>query len=127
MNTALVVVGVIVMLVGIVGAAFGFIAASSAETTYAFFCPSGQMPPQACAGLLASAATYSILGDVMSGVFVLGLALAIAGAILTDRPPVALIPVPPVPPPGAWRICVKCSASMPYADRFCPHCGTPQW
>ena len=127
MRTAVIVVGLVVMLVGIAGAAYGFLSASSVETSYALFCPSGQMPPEFCAALLATAAAYRTLANIMSGVFVLGLGLGLAGAFLYEPAPMPVMAPPGIGPPNPWRTCMRCGSSVPSADRFCMRCGAPQW
>ncbi len=127
MRTAVIVVGLVVMLVGIAGAAYGFLSASSVETSYALFCPSGQMPPEFCAALLATAAAYRTLANIMSGVFVLGLGLGLAGAFLYEPAPMPVMAPPGIGPPNPWRTCLRCGSSVPSDDRFCMRCCAPQW
>jgi len=126
-RTAVIVVGLVVMLVGTAGAAYGFLTASSVETSYTLVCPSGQMPPEFCAALLATAATYRTLAYIMSGVFVLGLGLALAGVFLYEPAPMPVMAPPGIGPPSPWRTCMRCGSSVPSADRFCMGCGAPQW
>src|SRR6267378_995299 len=45
----LLIVGLVFLTVGLLGALYGIVAASGAQTEYDFFCPTGQMPPQFCA------------------------------------------------------------------------------
>ncbi len=127
MKTAVIVVGLVVMLVGIGGAAYGFVTASNVETSDALFCPSGHMPSEVCAALLPTAETYRALTYVMSGVFVLGVGWALAGAFLYEPTPVPVFVPPWVGPPSPWRTCLQCGSTVPSADRFCIRCGSPQW
>jgi len=124
---AVIVVGLVVMLVGIAGAAYGFLTAGSVETSYTLFCPGGQMPPDFCSALLATAASYRTLAYVMSGVFVLGLGIALAGAFLYEPVPMPVLAPPGIGPPNPWRMCARCGSSVPSADRFRMRCGAPQW
>ena len=127
MRIAVIVVGLVVMLVGIAGAAYGFLTAGSVETSYTLFCPGGQMPPDFCSALLATAASYRTLAYVMSGVFGLGLGIALAGAFLYEPVPMPVLAPPGIGPPNPWRMCMRCGSSAPPADRFCMRCGAPQW
>ncbi len=130
-KVALVVVGLVLLLIGIVGALYGFFVASGIETSYVLLCAGGQPEPYPgwCAALLSTASTYRTIAYGMTGVFVVGIAMAVAGAVMQERPPAPpmMMPPQPAPPPGPWRACRNCGRSMPSGDRFCPSCGTAQW
>ncbi len=129
MKVAVLVVGIIVLVVGAIGVLWGFLVANSAETTYAFFCPSGSMPAEFCANLLRTASTYRTVALVSAAIAVGGLAITVAGAAMKGpAPPPAMMPMPqPVPPPvsGAIRTCGRCGRANPWNDRFCANCGAP--
>ncbi len=130
-KVAIFVLGLVLLFVGLLGAAYGWLAASSLETAHAFTCsPSGPPEPYPgwCASLLSSASSYRTLAFGMVAIFVIGVVLSVAGAVMQEVPsaPAMMVP-PPVPPPGALQACKNCGRSMPSTDRFCPSCGTPQW
>ncbi len=130
-KVAVFVLGLVLMFVGLIGAAYGWFVASGLETAHAFTCsPSGPGEPYPgwCAALLSSASSYRTLAYGMVAIFVVGVVLSVAGAIMKDvsSAPTMMMP-PPVPPPGALHTCKNCGRSMPSADRYCPSCGTPQW
>lgn len=131
MKIAVLVVGLVVLLVGVLGALYGWITASTAETSYAVFCTGGNPEPFPgwCDNLLSLASTYRTVAYVMTAVFVVGLALTVGGAAMKAPPaaPLLAMPAQPAPPPNPWRACKNCAKSMPSTDRFCPSCGTAQW
>src|SRR5947208_10346143 len=61
LKLVLLIVGLVIATVGLLGALYGILAASTAQTEYDFFCPGGQMPPQFCASLLSSVSSYHAL------------------------------------------------------------------
>ncbi len=122
------VVGLVLLLVGLFGMLWGFLAATSAETAYTVLCPGGTMPPGFCAGLLSTAATYRTMVYIMGAIGVGGLALTVAGATMKEmRRPTMMPPPPPAPPPvpGAVRTCARCGRANAWDDRFCASCGVP--
>src|SRR5437016_2097475 len=58
LKLVLLIVGIVIATVRLLGALYGILAASTAQTEYDFFCPGGQMPPQFCASLLSSVSSY---------------------------------------------------------------------
>ena len=134
MRVALVVVGALLLLIGLGGALFGFFAASGAEAVYNLSCTGNPSPPPAgfCQTVLSSIASYRAIAYGMLAVFVLGIGLAITGAILQEpqrmvappmMPPPAYMPMAPMPAdPG--RACRNCGRIFPSANVFCPYCGT---
>jgi hypothetical protein len=133
LKLVLLIVGIVILTVGLLGALYGILAASTAQTEYDFFCPGGQMPPQFCASLLSSVSSYHALTVGMAIFGVVGLVLTIAA--LAMKGPLFAAPVssfapmymPPVPPSGAVtsRTCPKCERTNRWVDRFCSACGTP--
>jgi len=132
LKLVLLIVGIVILTVGLLGALYGILAASTAQTEYDFFCPGGQMPPQFCASLLSSVSSYHALTVGMTIFGVVGLVLTIAALAMMGPLFAAAIPtfapmyMPPVPPSGAVtsRTCPKCERTNPWADRFCSACGT---
>src|SRR5207253_2458768 len=61
LKLVLLIVGIVIATVGLLGALYGILAASTAQTEYDFFCPGRQMPPQFCASLLSSVSSYHAL------------------------------------------------------------------
>ena len=131
MKVAVFVLGLVLLFIGLIGALYGWFIASSLEATHAFTCtssPPTEPYPGWCAALLSSASTYRTLAFGMVALFLVGIVLSVAGAIMKEIPstPTMMAP-PPVPPPGALHTCKNCGRSMPSTDRFCPSCGTAQW
>ena len=131
MKVAVFVLGLVLLLVGLVGALYGWIVAGGLEATHAFTCTAGppQPPPDFCAALLSSASTYRTLAFGMVVLFLVGIVLSVAGALMKELPsaPTMMMSPPPVPPLGALHTCKNCGRPMPSTDRFCPSCGTAQW
>lgn len=133
MRVAIVVVGLVLLLVGIGGAFYGFAVANTTETLHTLTCTGTSPPPSAgfCQTLLATAASYRLLAYAMIVVFVAGVALAIAGAVVQEpprmvAPPMIMPPpMPPVPMQDSGKACRSCGRRMPSVDRFCAYCGTP--
>jgi len=132
LKLVLLVVGIVVLIVGLLGALYGVVAGSTAQTEYNFFCPGGQMPPQFCSSLLSSISTYQALTVGMAIFAVVGLvitiaALAMKGPLFAVAPTFAPMYPPPMPPVGAAgsRTCPKCGRTNLLTDRFCSACGTP--
>jgi len=133
-KVAVFVIGLVLLLVGLVGAAYGWFIASGLETTHAFTCgPGGPGEPYPgwCAALLASASSYRTFAFGMVALFLIGVVLSVGGAIMKEVPsaPTMMMAPPPIPPPGAGALhtCKNCGRSMPTTDRYCPGCGTAQW
>jgi zinc-ribbon domain len=132
-KVAVFVIGLLLLFIGLIGAAYGWFVAAGLETTYAFTCGTGGPEPYPgfCAALLSSASGYRTLAYAMVALFGIGVAVSVAGGILEDAPPAPtmMMAPPPIPPPGAdaFRTCKNCGRSMPTTDRFCPSCGTAQW
>jgi hypothetical protein len=130
-KVAVFVLGLVLLAVGLIGALYGWIVASGLEATHAFTCTGAppQPPPDFCAALLSSASTYRTLAFGMVALFLVGVVLSVAGAIMKELPsaPTMMMPPQPVPPPGALHTCKNCGRSMPSTDRFCPGGGTAQW
>ena len=125
------VVGLAVLAVGLVGALYGLVVATGAQTEHDFLCTTGPAPSQFCAILLATVATYRTLALVMGLIALGGLVLVLAGALM---PGPALPPAPmyaPMPPPlraplpTTRRMCVRCGRANLVSDRFCMNCGSP--
>ncbi len=132
MKVAVFVLGLVLLFIGLLGALYGWFIASSLEATHAFTCtssPPTEPYPGWCAALLSSASTYRTLAFGMVALFLVGIVLSVAGAIMKEIPsaPTMMMAPPPVPPPGALHTCKNCGRSMPSTDRYCPGCGTAQW
>ena len=134
MKVAVFVIGLVLLVIGLLGAAYGWFVATGLETTHAFACgPGGPGEPYPgwCAALLSSASGYRTFAYGMVALFSVGVVLSVAGGIMKDVPsaPTMMMAPPPIPPPGAgaFRSCKNCGRSMPTTDRFCPSCGTAQW
>ena len=86
-KVAILVVGLVLLLVGILGALYGWFTASSAETAYNFICTGGQPEPFPgwCAALQSAASTYRTIAYAMAAVFVVGLALTVACEAMKER------------------------------------------
>ena len=133
LKLVLLIVGIVIATVGLLGALYGILAASTAQTEYDFFCPGGQMPPQFCASLLSSVSSYHALTVGMAIFGVVGLVLTIAALAMKGplfaaaAPTFAPMYMPPVPPAGTVtsRTCPKCERTNRWADRFCSACGAP--
>ena len=131
-KVAVFVLGLVLLFIGLIGALYGWFIASGLEATHAFTCtssPPTEPYPGWCAALLSSASTYRTLAFGMVALFLVGIVLSVAGAIMKEIPstPTMMMAPPPVPPPGALHTCKNCGRSMPSTDRFCPSCGTAQW
>src|SRR5438034_3795394 len=133
LKLVLLIVGIVIATVGLLGALYGIVAASTAQTEYDFFCPGGQMPPQFFASLLSSVSSYHALPVGMALFGAVGLVLTIAALAMKGplfaaaAPTFAPMYMPPVPPSGAVtsRTCPKCERTNRWADRFCSACGAP--
>src|SRR5205807_9767539 len=133
LKLVLLIVGIVIATVGLLGALYGILAASTAQTEYDFFCPGGQMPPRFCASLLPSVSSYHALTVGIAILGVVGLvhtvaALAMKGPLFAAAAPsFAPTYMPPVPPAGTMtsRPCPKCERTNRWADRFCSACGAP--
>jgi hypothetical protein len=116
LKLVLLIVGIVIATVGLLGALYGIVAASTAQTEYDFFCPGGQMPAQFCASLLSSVSSYHALTVGMAIFGVVGLVLTIAALAMKGplfaaaAPTFAPMYMPPVPPAGTVtsRTCPKC-------------------
>jgi len=131
-KVAVFVLGLVLLFIGLLGALYGWFVASGLEATHAFTCtPGGPAEPYPgwCAALLSSASTYRTLAFGMVVLFLVGIVLSVAGALMKELPsaPTMMMSPPPVPPPGALHTCKNCGRPMPSTDRFCPSCGTAQW
>jgi len=133
-KVAVFVIGLVLLFVGLAGAAYGWFIASSLETTHAFTCGAGgpgEPYPGFCAALLSSASSYRTFAFGMVALFLIGVVLSVGGAIMKEGPsaPTMMMAPPPIPPPGASALqaCKNCARSIPPSDRFCPTCGTAQW
>ena len=135
MKLVLLIIGLVLLAVGAVGALVGLATASSAQAEYDFLCPSGPAPPQLCAALLSTVATYQAVAVGMGIVAIVGLGVTIAAAIMKGPlfapAPVPMYapmpPPPPMPPAGAAtsKPCPQCGRSNRSTDRFCSSCGAP--
>ncbi len=131
-KVAVFVLGLVLLFIGLIGALYGWFVASGLEATHAFTCtssPPTEPYPGWCTALLSSASTYRTFAFGMVALFLVGIVLSVAGAVMKDVPPTPtmMMAPPPVPPPGALHTCKNCGRSIPSADRFCPSCGTAQW
>ncbi len=72
MKLVLLIIGLVLLAVGAVGALVGLATASSAQAEYDFLCPSGPAPPQLCAALLSTVATYQAVAVGMGIVAIVG-------------------------------------------------------
>ena len=132
MKVAVFVIGLVLLVIGLLGAAYGWFVATGLETTHAFACGlggPGEPYPGWCAALLSSASGYRTFAYGMVALFSVGVVLSVGGGIMKDVPsaPTMIMAPPPIPPQGALHNCKNCGRSMPTTDRFCPSCGTAQW
>ncbi len=132
MKVAVFVIGLVLLVIGLLGAAYGWFVATGLETAAAFTCsPSGPGEPYPgwCAALVSSASSYRTFAYGMVALFSVGVVLSVAGGIMKEVPsaPTMMMAPPPIPPQGALHTCKNCGRSMPTTDRFCPSCGTAQW
>jgi len=134
LKLVLLIIGLVLLAVGAVGALVGLATASSAQAEYDFLCPTGPAPPQICAALLSTVATYQAVAIGMGIVAILGLGITIAAAIMKGPlfvpAPVPVYapmpPPPPMPPPAGAatsKPCPECGRSNRSSDRFCSSCG----
>ena len=130
MRLAVLIVGLVILLVGGIGALYGWVTVSGAETSYLFFCTTGVMPKSFCDNLNATMSAYRTVALVGSVIAVVGLVVLVIGAVMKG-PPAAAPPMmapqpapPPVPSP-AGRTCARCGRMNPVGDRFCANCGAP--
>src|SRR5712691_866106 len=128
LRSVLVLIGLLLLLVGIGGTFYCLATANAMEALAAATCSRGSPPPPTfCQALVGSASSYRALSYVMASVFVGGIAIVIAGAILAEPAsgrPMPMIMPPPVAPPDPGRPCSACGRTMPSTDRFCAYCGT---
>src|SRR2546427_6215281 len=86
-NVAVFVLGLVLLFIGLIGALYGWFVASGLEATHAFTCtPSGPPEPYPgwCAALLSSASTYRTLAFGMVALFLVGIVLSVAGAVMKE-------------------------------------------
>lgn len=133
MKLALLIIGLVLLAIGGVGALVAFATASGAQTEYALLCPIGPAPPQFCAALLSTVATYQTIAIAMGIVAIVGLGITIGAAMMkgplfapAPTPMYAPFPPPPMPPSGAAasRTCPQCGRPNRATDQFCSSCGT---
>jgi hypothetical protein len=149
MRTAVFVVGIVLLVLGLAGGGVGLSVSNSDVATYNSRCL-GLFPPSGCAALASEASTFAWVALIGGLLFLVGLILTIVGAVLkpeaveTTRvvvqpvyPTVApQMPQPYTAPPGQppstgnhsrpkEMFCPTCGAHYPAGIQFCGKDATP--
>ncbi len=135
MRTAVLVLGIVLLVLGLAGGGIGLAVSNSDVATYNSRCL-GLFPPSGCAAVASEASTFAFVALLGGLLFLVGLILTIVGAVLKPEgaeatrvvvQPVYSAVAPQIPqsystPPG--QLSSSLTSQSNQKEMFCPACGT---